>query len=314
MFETGFFDTLGAFKRMGMNRSAVVLGVLAFLALTASAPLGYGREKTFFFSVFGSLGFSLAEGTSRYADNWDGAEWRNIREHADISYRAGNGAFFGGAFTFMFNRNFGVQLGGGVFGRNMPNDIVSGWEANLGAVRYDDEYAFTGAGKLSSVPVFLNIVGRHSTGRMDISLSAGPTLFLSKAEAEATGIYGQSFSWSQNVPPAGWILYEELDFLPVAMNVPPTFWAGLGANIGLGIDFNLSPKCAVFMEARYFLCGSRELDWEYLSGIYDGSRGIFNDWAVAADDIDYLMENKLTTPLKVNPSFFAIGAGFKVRI
>jgi len=194
----------------------------------------------------------------------------------------------------------------------MTTDILSGWEAYAGGTQYYDEYGFAGGGKLSSIPLFLNFVGRFPAGPMDVTVSAGPTLFLNKVEADATGIFGQNF-WLRFTYWWGSITYEWLDFLPIAMEVPSTSWSGFGANFGLGIDFNISPMMAIFLDARYFLCGSKELPWDYITGNYDGLVGNFTDWEFSQGEVDYLVENELTTPLKINPSFFAISGGFKLR-
>jgi len=287
------------------------LGIAAALALLTSAALGqfgYDRENKFRFSLYGGFGLSRSAGVSSYVDTWDALVHKDISEYADIDYRAENGVSFGGAFTYMLDRNLGLQFGGGVFGRDMPNDIVSGWEAFVGGARIADEYAFTGGGRLSSVPLFLNLVGRFSFGMIDLNLSAGPAVFLNKAEADATGIYGDSF-WIQILG----TLYEWIDFLPVAMEIPPTSWTGWGANFGLGIDLNFSPAFAFFLEGRCFLCGSKDLDWEYLTGYYNGLRGVLPDWEFGQSQADYLIENELTAPLRINPSFFVISAGFTLR-
>jgi hypothetical protein len=295
-----------------MKKALGIVAALALLTSAASAQFGYGGQGKFSLSLFGGFGLSQAKGLSTYADNWDGQIFYDIYEYADIDYQTKNGAFFGGAFTFMFGPNFGLQLGGGMFGRNMNTDILTGWEAYAGGTQYYDEYAFAGGGKLSSIPLFLNFVGRFSAGMMDINVSAGPTLFLNKVEADATGIFGQNY-WIRFVYWWGSITYEWLDFLPVAMQVPSTSWSGFGANFGLGIDFNISPMMAVFLDVRYFLCGSKEFAWEYIPGYYDGLGGNFTDWEFSQSEVDYLVENELTTPLKINPSFFAISGGFKVR-
>ncbi len=296
-----------------MKKYLALAAAFFVLSSTAFGQFGYGQESKMSFGLFGGFALSQAKGTSSYADTWDSAIWRNISEYADIDYQAKNGVFFGGTFTYFFGPSFGIQVGGGMFGRNMPTETAAGWQAYGSGTWYSNEHAFSGGGKLSTIPLFLNFVGHFSAGMMDINLSAGPTLFLNKAEADATGLYGQSNSFWIYITGIGWVQFDLLDFLPVAMEVPSTSWTGFGANIGLSVDFNISPQFAVFLDARYFLCGSKDLDWEYIPGIYDGLEGTLSDWEFDQADVDYLVENELTTPLKINPSFFAVSGGVKIR-
>ena len=289
-----------------MKKLILIMTALVVLTSAGLAQAGYGGGGEFSLTLFGSYGLSQAKDTSGYADNWSGTYWQNISEYADISYKADNGIFFGGAFTYMFGPNFGLQIGGGYFGRNIPNDTASGWEArwNPTSTWYSNSYDHSGTGTLSTIPIWLDFVGRFSSGMMDINISAGPTLFLNKAEATATGIYGNVYTFT--IWP---FTYSFLDFLPVAMEIPSTSWTGFGANFGLSIDFNLSPAMAFFLDARYFLCGPKELDWQYIAGYYDGQEGLLLDWHFT--DTDYAAG--LTTTYKLNPSFFVFGGGLKIR-
>ncbi|MBN2199275.1 MAG: hypothetical protein JW747_05435 [Candidatus Aminicenantes bacterium] len=291
-----------------MKKALGIAAALVLLNSAAIAQFGYRADDRFSFSFYGGFGLSRAEGVSSYADTWDAYVHKNISEYADIAYQAEDGIAFGGAFTLLFDRNIGLEFGGALFGRTMPTEIVSGWEVFADSTRYADTYAFSGGGRLSSVPLFLNFVVRYPSGIMDLHLSAGPALFLNTAKADATGIYGDSY-WYQVL----WIIYEWIDFLPVAMEIPSTSWIGVGGNFGLGIDLNFSPMFAFFLEARAFLCGSKNLEWEYITGHYDGLRGIFSDWEFGQSQVDYLIENSLTSPLKINPSFFFVSAGIKLR-
>jgi len=291
-------------KKMGVGLSVCLLAT----TLGFSQFRGAGE-----FSFKGFLGYSLAQtkGLSRYADVWDGKVVSDIEEYADIHYRAANGVALGGALSYMFSPNFGLEFGIAFFSQKIPNDTLAGWDFASEGASFTGDYAFSGEGKMTVVPVFLNAVGRFSSGRLDFTLSGGPALYLSNAEATATGIFGDNYWDVRYLLPWGWITMEDIDFFPLAMEVHSLSWADLGFNVGAGLDFNLSAMMALSLDIRYFFCPPQDLTWTYLPGIYNGQRGHLLDWEISAGEAEYPGKN--TTAYRVNPSFFYIAAGFSIR-
>jgi hypothetical protein len=283
-----------------------ILCVLVSAALLAQ-PHGYGTGQKFSISLFGGFSLASTKGTSQYGDMWNGQVAKNIEESADIGYQANNGVFFGAALTFMFNDNLGLQFGGGIFSTGVPNETAASWSYHVGTTITDNSYAFSGRGQLSTVPIFMDFTGKFSSGPVDFNLFAGPTLYLNRTQAKATGMYGDHFwmlVW-------GWIV-EWVDFFPLDMEIPSTSWTGFGFNAGGSVDISLSPRVALSLEARYFFCPEKKFNWGYLSGLYGGLEGNLLSWEIFPDQADWAAEN--TTPYTVNPSFFYIGGGFKIRI
>jgi opacity protein-like surface antigen len=288
----------------------VLLG-LGLCLLASSAGLGqWGGVSEFGFKGF--LGFSLAQtkGVSQYGDIWNGKIESNIEEYADINYKADNGIAFGGALSYMFTPNFGLELGGALFSQNVPNDTSAQWAFSSAGTDYGEQYEFSGEGKLTTLPIFINLVGRFSRGLMDFNISGGPALYLNTAEATATGLYGDHLWWL-TVYWWGTETTELIDFFPLAMEIPSTRWTGFGFNAGGSVDFNVSPTMALFLEIRYFFSPPKNLSWRYIPGIYDGKRGKLPDWDIYPFQADYAGE--ITTPYKANPSFFLFSAGIKIR-
>ncbi len=291
-----------------MRKLLVGLGLCLLATSVGFAQFGGAGE--FSFKVFGGFSLAQTKGLSQYSDLWDGRVVSDIEEFADIDYKANNGIAFGGALAYMFSPNFGLELGGALFSQKIPNDTLAGWGFSFAGSSYGEEYEFSGEGKMTVVPIFLNLVGRFSSGMMDFNLSGGPTLYLNSAEATATGLFGDNYWWVETYW-WGTVTYETLDFFPIAMEVPSTSWTGFGFNVGGSVDFNLSPMMALFLDVRYFFCPKRDLGWTYLSGYYDGMWENLYDWEIYADQADYAAD--LTTPFQVNPSFFSISGGFKIR-
>jgi hypothetical protein len=72
----------------------------------------------------------------------------------------------------------------------------------------------------------------------------------------------------------------------------------------------MTPTIALTIDARYFFCGAKELDWEWQGGTYSGFNEVFIDWEY--DDADFKNAEDATTALKIKPSFFSIRAGIKI--
>jgi len=284
---------------------------LGLCLLATSVGFGqFGGAGEFSFKAFGGFSLAQTKGLSQYTDYWDGQVVSDIEEYADIDYKANNGVAFGGALTYMFGPNFGLEIGAALFSQKIPNSTLAGWDFSFAGYSYGEEYEFSGEGKMTVVPIFLNLVGRFSSGLMDFNLSAGPTLYLNSAEATATGLFGDNYWWVETFW-WGTVTYEALDFFPLAAEVPSTKWTSFGFNVGASVDFNLSPMMALFLDVRYFFCPKRDLDWTYLAGTYDGMWENLYDWEIYQDQADYAAD--LTTPYQVNPSFFAISGGLKIR-
>ena len=288
-----------------------VLAGLGLCLLASSFGFGqWGSVSEFSFKGF--LGFSLAQtkGLSQYGDIWDGKLASNIEEYADIHYKADNGIAFGGTLSCIFTPRFGLEVGGAFFSQNVPNDTAAQWAFSYGGLDYGEQYSFSGEGKLTTIPIFINAMGRFSSGLMDFNISGGPTLYLNRAEATATGLYGDH-QWWVTVYWWGTVTSELIDFFPLAMEIRPTNWTGFGFNAGGSVDFNVAPTLALFLEIRYFFCPPKNLSWNYIPAIYDGLRGKLPDWEIFSFQADYVGEN--TTAFKLNPSFFFFSAGIKVR-
>ncbi len=286
-----------------------LLVFVALLTLTAGlfAQYGYGDEKRIEFSITGGYGLSSLEGQSSYNAVWGSFHALDtVDEYSLFDMQKKNTFTLGASLSYFFSPNFGIQLGGAFFAPK--SDIYSDWDFVFNWYGYSD-YSDSGSfdltqGKLTSIPLYINLIGKYRMGSIDLFVSGGPTLFINKFEADATGIFGASLYNSY------WWGWEQfVDFFAI-----PTFidesWTGFGFNVGGGIDIRFSPSMAFTVEARYFYSASKELFWTWQTGTYDPFYFGFPEmsgWTF--DDLSYADEN--TTSLTIKPSFFSFSGGFK---
>jgi opacity protein-like surface antigen len=164
----------------------------------------------------------------------------------------------------------------------------------------------TGTGSLSVMPVSLDLAGRFGDGPLSVNVSAGATLFNNSFEASSAISKGVSWYWISYINQA-------VDALAIPAEIPKTSWTAIGFNGGAGITFNFSPSLALLLDARYFFCPKKELDWTLVTGTYNG---IFyttiTGQSFSASDASSALANMTT--FQVNPSFIQITAGIKISI
>jgi opacity protein-like surface antigen len=230
-----------------------------------------------------------------------------VKEDTIVSMKAEGGLFLMGGASFFFLPNFGIQIGGGYFSSTVPNtgSFTFAWQSTEDPSVITEETTWDGNGKMTTIPLFLNIVGKFRLDRVNVFLTAGPTLYLNSFESDSFVGFGDSYSTI--IEP---YQYQWVDAFQIPVSIPKTTWKSFGANFGLGIDFEVSPGVAITAEGRYFLIPKENLTWQWIPGTYDS---IFYDnftgWEYTADDLaDYQKE---MTTLEVKPSFFSFSLGIR---
>lgn len=252
----------------------------------------------------GGYGLSQFKGDSIYSYEWSYLLLQSVEEDTIVSMKAEGGLFLTGGASFFFHPNFGIQIGGGYFSSNVPNtgSFTFDWQWTLSPTVTTEEATWNGDGKMTTIPLFLNIVGKFRLNMVNVFLTAGPTLNFNSFESNSFVGFGDTFYD---------MLYQYLDAFQIPVSIPQTTWKSFGANFGLGIDFEVSPGVAITAEGRYFLVPKKSLAWQWIPGTYDG---IFSDnftgWEYTADDLaDYQKE---MTTLEVKPSFFSFSLGIRL--
>jgi opacity protein-like surface antigen len=285
-----------------MKKSLLVF--LAVLAFSAALFAQYTEEKKIEFSIMGGYGLGSLDGTSMYSDDW-GTFWvPTIHEQTDIALTNKNTFSLGANISYFFTPNFGIQFGGGYFAPKA--DVNAAYTFHWENAWHPDEtvtgsWPVTEGAKLTSIPLYLNLIAKYNAGTFGVYATAGPTLFIEKFNADSYSIYGDDI-WS------GWYL----DYFQIPITIPDTSWTGFGFNVGAGVELNISPSVAFVVEARYFYAPKKDFAWTWVTGIYNGidytyDGGDFQNWHYT----DFSTAESKTTVLTVNPSFFTIMGGFK---
>ncbi len=286
------------------------LAGLVFLVLFASLPaLADGRG--FELGLFGGYGLGRAARSSSYLAEWSAYELETLRADTRISVKAGNALDLGASLACFFTPNIGLQVIGGYFDPEVSTnaDFLFNWKLK-GQPAVEESRAWPGTGRLSSLPLSLDLVGRFGIGPVDLSASAGATLFLNSFDASSSAGLGASFLvvW--------WVWVDQyVDAFQVPLRIERTSWSALGGNFGLSLDVRVAGPLSVTLDGRYFLCPSKEFNWKWQAGTYtglDNPKGYFSEWEFR--DSDLADSQAATTRLRISPSFWAVTAGLKVRV
>lgn len=277
----------------------------------AAAPeLGPGLE----ISVFGGLGMPQVKGTANYHDQWSG-NFYAVTENADISTTSKSSAFFGAGLNYFFSANIGLGLNVGYLKSGLTT--ASAYTFSYSSVSKSANWAGTD-NSFSSIPVSLDLIARFGGSKMQGYVQAGPTLFMNDAKIDS------AIGWGYNYLVYSYpYYYEYYDAVQIPMNAydlkggtGKTSWTGIGGNIGAGATFMLSPSFGLNIEARYFICPEREFDWTLVPGKYTGLFVTNPTTTVTVDSavIDPIFSGSHLTTIKINPSFFQITAGVKIKL
>jgi opacity protein-like surface antigen len=276
----------------------------------AAPELGPGLEL----SLFGGLGMPQVKGTANYHDQWSGILY-SVTENADISSQSKSSAFFGAGLNYFFSANIGIGLNVGY----LKSGLTTTSAFTFAYSTVSKSASWTGTdNSFTSIPVSLDLIARFGGSKLQGYVQAGPTIFMNDAKIDSA--IGWGFNYLIYSAP---YYYEFYDAVQIPMNAydlkggaGKTSWTGIGGNIGAGATFMLSPSFGLNIEARYFICPEREFDWTLVPGTYKGLFVTSYQATVTVDSnvIDPIFSGNHLTTIKINPSFFQITAGLKIKL
>ena len=279
--------------------------VFCALLLFSAALFAQYDEKKIEFSLTGGYALGNLAATSAYSNTWSYYYIQSMNANTAITLANKNSFTLGANFSYFFTPNVGIQVGGAYFAPT--GDITSDWNFTFNWYGYSStsdngSFAMT-QGKLTSIPIYLNLIAKYRMDPIEIFASAGPTIFFNSFEATASSIFPESIYQAY-----WWGWHQWVDFFEIPIAIQKTNWTGFGFNVGGGFDIKFSPSVALTVEARYFYCAPKELSWTWTTGTYSSFEyGYFSNFNYS----DFSTEEGLTTTLKVNPSFFSFSGGFK---
>jgi opacity protein-like surface antigen len=292
-----------------MKKFVVLLALICMGCLIASAqPLyrDYVKSTSFELGVFGGLALPQAKGTTAYQDTWNYYLLNNVVEKTTIEAKAKKGFFLGGFFSLFLNHHFGVQLNVGYLRADVPNtaEFNFAWTLYDGS-KYQRNVEWEGSGRLVSIPVSLNLLGTFGVGSFEVVFSGGATLFNNGFRSDSYFGYGITKLTD---------LYQYVDALKVGLKIPQTSWTAFGGNIGAGLNFKLSDRIGLNVEARYLACPKKEIAWDFVTGRYDGQffSNLYpelKNQSFSEADVEYIQEDKKMSKITLNPSSFHVVVG-----
>lgn len=280
-----------------------------FIVLAGTTAQAQGNEsKSIDVSLYGGFALTQVEGTTDYADIWSYYWLTNVSERTVISGRSKSAPLFGAGIGYPLSPRVGVQLSFGYMKSDVPTssdfDYAWTWAAAAGGGTYSRNSSWPGTGSLTVIPISFNAVGKFQFSRFEGFVSGGPSLFMNSFQARSSLGYGVSVKEQDE---------QFVDALQVDVTIPKTSWTGLGANVGAGLVYKLSPRLGVFAEGRGYLCPQKDLAWQLGLGKYDG---IYFDALERIDferlDADDVNANSSAMKFQVKPTFFQFAAGIKI--
>lgn len=296
-----------------MRKIVFLVGLVLVFSLSALAQnVPWPR---FEINALGGYGLTQFKGESVYSNSWNYNLLQSVQENTTLSMKADNSVFFTAGFSYFFKPNIGIQLGLGYFS---PKPSVSGkfsssWKWTTSSTVYKDSRDWTdetGDSKLSTVPIYVNLIGKYRLKMLDLFVSAGPALFFNSFEANSFVGFMDTYSYSIIIWPYQYT-FQYVDVFKVPVSIK-TSWMGFGGNVGFGLDFKVSPSVSVTAEGRYFLASVKSLPWEWTPGTYDGLFGTIKQWNLTAEDFE-AKQDKME-PVDVKSSFFSFGLGIRFAL
>ena len=293
-----------------MRKIFFLVGLVLVFSLSALAQnVTWPR---FEINFLGGYGLTQFKGDSVYSNSWNYNLLQSVQENTTLSMKADNNVFFTAGISYFFKPNIGIQLGLGYFS---PKPSISGkfsssWKWTTSSTVYTDKRDWTGDSKLSTVPLYLNLIGKYRSKMLDLFVSAGPALFFNSFEANSFVGLMDSYYYSIIIWPYQYT-FQYVDVFKVPVSIK-TSWMGFGGNVGFGFDFKVSPSVSVTAEGRYFLAPVKSLPWEWTPGTYDGLFGTITQWKLTASNLQ-AKQDKMTA-VDVKSSFFSFGLGIRFAL
>ena len=291
-----------------MKKAVLTLTIL--LVFVATSFTQTGQDKRFSLSLTGGFALTQMDDTSNYRLTWDYYA-REITEDNSFNIKAESGVSFSGFFSFLFSPNFGLQLG---FGYLQPT-VNTETDFRLTYNDTTESVTWPGDGKLSVIPLSLNLLGRYQKGNLGLFASGGATLFMNTFSANTFSGIGiasrTSWIYCYWVWPYIYCYYiytYYIDALKIPIRINEESWTAFGGNIGGGIDYRFTESVGIILEARYFFCPEKTFDWDWQAGVYDS---VIYEYFTGVNFTEAYAElyEEDTTAVTVNPSFFQFSIG-----
>jgi hypothetical protein len=287
---------------MKQNKKITLLFLIVSVLLFIAPNILHAVDYVFFLS--GNYAGGLEVGDTNYSQEKD---YGFIIINDSGSITSGSVSSFAGSqigAQLFFTPNIGISLSANFYFKKAEFDLNSsytyhyvtswGWEDSESA-------AWTGAGDMKVTPINLNIVFTYPLfSKMNINITAGGTYFITKLNMNTNIGYGnveiQEFEYWTLI---SWDWY----ILELENNHSKNFFGG---NIGLDLEYKVSPRIGLFIGFQYLLAPKQTFDWELVR---------MSEYESGTEDAPMIGDPNIgTISTEVNYSHYTAGIGIKVHI
>ncbi len=287
-----------------MRRATLGLALLWLAASTGFSQyyFDYPTFKRFEFGLQVGLTKPDLLGGTVYEDRWFAYRLTSVYERTSIAPNPGWAANPEVFLQWNLSPAFGVRVSLGRLSCQIPNtsDFEMSWTWADGR-HIQQTIAWSGSGRVTTVPVGLNLVARKVNDVNTWYVTAGVMLSWNTFSADSSFGFGVT-----NAPEDSGIQY--VDGLRIPLRVSDTAWRSLGANVGLGTTFALSDSLSLGADLSYFLFPKKEFSWSFVYGNYDGVfyRELKNQ-RFAPVDGDFILNGNKISKFDVNLTRLRVG-------
>jgi hypothetical protein len=278
-----------------IKRSFVSLFLVLLVMLFAAPNILHSMDFVFFLS--GNYAGGMEVGDSTYSRVKKYYTWTAVDDSGSITSSSVS-SFAGGQVgaQLFFTPNIGISLSANFCLKKPEFDLNSSY-----TYRDSENTTWTGTGDMQVTPINLNVVFTAPLfSQMNLNITAGGTYFITKLNMNTNIGYGELFV----IDYGDWqLVYIDWYVLELENNHSKNFFGG---NIGLDLEYKLSPQIGLFIGFQYLFAPKQTFDWalvqksEYESG--SGDEPMIGD-----PDIG-------TISSEVNFSHYTAGIGIKVHI
>ena len=295
--------------RISMSAAVLAFGWSMTAGFGASKPL----DRQIELGLWGGLSPVRIVGTTTVQDSWSSFLLNSVTERTVIQSKARMSPAAGGYLSIFLSPHLGVQVLAG-YGQA---DLTTGaafdfaW-AGADGTGASKSMTWSGTGRLTRVPVCLNVVFREGSGSFTLEVSGGFSYYWNTLREGSVFGYGVT-SISPAYQPPDWVTAQTVDALPVRLAIPSTSWTAVGADIGGSLNVRLAGPVGLKAEARYYYCPPKRFSWKPAFEPYDGLfGGAIKGEPFTADDVAYLAGIGQMLDQKMDLSFvqFSLGVTF----
>jgi hypothetical protein len=280
---------------------------LALLWIAASPGFSqyyfdYPTFKRFEFGLHLGLTKPDVIGGTVYEDTWSAYQLTSVYERTLITPNQGWTASPEVFMQWNLSPAMGVRVSLGRLSSQIPttSDFEMTWSWADGR-HIQQTIAWTGSGRITTIPLGLNLVARKVNDVNTWYVTAGVMISWNTFSADSSFGFGVT-----NTPDDSGVQY--VDGLRIPLRVPDTAWRSLGANIGVGKTFALSDSLSLGADISYFLFPKKEFSWSFVYGNYDG---VFyhelKNQRFAPEDGDYILNGDKISKFNVSLTRLRVG-------